>query len=261
MDEGKIAWEEYAPDNRGDIVLMAPGIGDLQQEYRLLAPLLAAQGMRPITLDLRGMGASSVGWHAYLPEAVGRDMLALARHLGDAPVWLAGCSMAAASAVWAAVEAPALVKGVILLGPSLEDMTLTAIQQFGLAVGMSGPWKVRFWEAFYRSLYPSAKPADFDDYCAKLRANLNEPQRFASVKAFLGASKAACSERMPALARPALVIMGERDPDYANPADQAQKYAAALRGKASIMPGSGHYPHVDAPAQTAQIMLAWMQEQ
>lgn len=259
-EEGALAWEEYAPAVGGAPILLVPGIGDLRAEYRFLAPLLAEGGLRPISLDLRGTGDSSVGWQEYTPEAVGRDMLALARTVDAGPVWLAGCSMAAASAVWAAVEAPELVKGIVLLGPSLETPVLTGGQKAALALGLHGPWKVRFWEFFYRSLYPVRKPADLDDYCRTLRANLAQPGRFDALRAFMSAPKTASEERIEQLTKPSLVIMGARDPDFKQPEAKAHEYATRLRGAHTIIRESGHYPHVDSAPEVAAAILRWAQE-
>lgn len=257
---GEIAWDEVAPGASGQPILLVPGIGDLRSEYRHLAPLLAQGGMRPIAMDLRGTGGSSTDWREYTPEAVGRDMLALARALDAGPVWLAGCSMAAASAVWAAVESPDLVKGIVLLGPSLETPKMTGGQRAALAIGLNGPWKVRFWEFFYRSLYPVRKPADLDEYCRVLRVNLNEPGRFDALRTFMAAPKTAAEARLDTLARPALVVMGSRDPDFKDPAAKAQEYALRLYGVAQIIVDAGHYPHADTPQEVSEAILAWVKK-
>lgn len=251
-----LTYTEYAAS--GTPILLAPGIGDLREEYRLLAPILAEAGLRPIAMDLRGHGGSSTEWDEYTPEAVGRDMLVLARHLNAGPVWIVGCSMAAASAVWAAVESPELVRGIVGVGPSLDNPKLTFFQSAALGIGLRGPWKVSFWLTFYRSLYPGAKPADFDAYCRTLRANLAEPGRFDALRAFLHAPKDAVLARVAQIDRPALMIMGGRDPDYSDPAAKAQAYAGLLRGESMLLPESGHYPQVDAPQATAQAILDWI---
>jgi pimeloyl-ACP methyl ester carboxylesterase len=256
VGDNHLSFTEYAAS--GMPILLAPGIGDLREEYRLLAPILAEAGYRPVAMDLRGHGGSTTAWGEYTPEAVGRDLLALARHLNAGPVWIVGCSMAAASAVWAAVDSPELVRGIVGVGPSLDNAKLTFIQSAALAIGFRGPWKVQFWLAFYRSLYPGAKPADLDAYVQTLRANLAEPGRFDALRAFMNAPKDAALARMPQLQRPALIVMGGRDPDFTDPAAKAREYAASLRGESLLLPESGHYPHVDAPHATASAILDWI---
>lgn len=242
----------------GPLLICAPGIGDLRSEYRYLAPLLAAQGWSVALMDLRGHGESSVTWSEFTPQAVGRDMLALANHLGHGtPVLLAGCSMAAASAVWAAVEAPAQVAGVVLLGPSLEDGPLSPMQSLALKTAFVGPWKVRAWDLFYASLYPGPKPADLDAHRAAIRASLREPGRFDALRAFLFAPKAEAAARIERLAKPALLVMGSRDPDFSDPAAVAQGWARRLKADHFVVDGAGHYPHVDTPQAVADRLLRW----
>ncbi len=256
-DGGRIAFDLSGPSD-GPLWLLAPGIGDLRAEYRYLAPRLAAAGQRVALMDLRGHGESSTGWAEYTPQSVGRDMLALAAHLGADHFILGGCSMAAASAVWAAVEAPERVSGLVLLGPSLADGELSMVQKLSLAVGLAGPWRVRMWEAYMASLFPERKPDDLAAYRKQLRASLAEPGRFDATKAMLNASKSACSERMDQLQAPTLLIMGEKDPDYGDPAAIANEWAKVLHAHVEIIPGAGHYPHVDSPDITAGLIMDWV---
>jgi pimeloyl-ACP methyl ester carboxylesterase len=257
VEGGRIAYD--VTGDSGPPVVMAPGIGDVRAEYRFLAPSVAAGGYRVASMDLRGHGESSAGWAEHTPESVGRDMLALVRELGDGPAVLVGTSMAAASVVWAAVEAPDQVAAILLLGPSVRDAPMTPAQRIMFNTLLAGPWRVRAWVWFYGTLYPGAKPADLDAYRHALRANLAEPGRFAAAAAFLAASKAQCTARLAAVQAPALVVMGERDPDYPDPAAEAAWIAGQLRAAETfIVPAAGHYPHVDHPAETAARVLQFL---
>lgn len=258
---GRLAYDlhEAQPAAPGaPLVILAPGIGDVRAEYRFLAPLLARAGRRVATVDLRGHGESSTGWGEYTPEAVGRDLLALGAHLGAGRVILGGCSMAAASAVWAAVEAPARVAGVLMFGPSLEDGPPSQMMNLVMGLMFGGPWRVRAWDLFFATRFAAEKPADLESYRANLRANLAQPGRFESVKGFLYASKDGCARRMDQVQAPVLLVMGSRDPDYKQPAAQAQEWAARLRGQASIVEEAGHYPHVDHPDVVAGRIIEWI---
>jgi pimeloyl-ACP methyl ester carboxylesterase len=44
-----------------------------------------------------------------------------------------------------------------------------------------------------------------------------------------------------------LVVMGERDPDFADPAAEARWIAERLHGEVVLVPGAGHYPQVEEP--------------
>ena len=256
---GSISFDLSGPAD-GPLLVLAPGIGDLRAEYRFLTPRLTAAGKRVAVMDLRGHGESSTGWAEYSPQAVGRDLLALAAYLGVQRVILGGCSMAAASAVWAAAEAPEQVAGLVLLGPSLEDGELSPGQKISLQVGLAGPWRVRMWDAYLASLFPVRKPDDLAAYRKQLRANLAEPGRFAAAKAMLSASKIACSERMTAVNAPTVLIMGKEDPDYGDPPAIAAEWGKMLRAEVNVIDGAGHYPHVDSPEVTAALVINWMHD-
>ena len=116
--EGRLGYDDSG--GAGPLLLMVPGIGDLRQEYRHLAPLLTQAGCRVVTLDLRGFGASA-GWRDYAARAVGRDLIRLETRLGRRTAILVGNSYAAGAAVWAAHDAPGRVSGVVLLAPALRD--------------------------------------------------------------------------------------------------------------------------------------------
>lgn len=260
VEGGRIAYD--VTGDAGPLIVLAPSIGDVRAEYRLLAPRLAAAGYRVATMDLRGHGESSVGWVEHTPESLGRDMLALVRELGGAPAVLGGTSMAAASAVWAAAEAPELVRALLLFGPIVRDPEVTLLQRLMLAVALRGPWKVSAWTWYYGTLYPGAKPADLDAYRRALHANLSEPGRFAALEAYMQAGKAEPAARLPRVAVPALVVMGAHDPDLPDPAAEAAWIAGQMRAaKAAetfVVPDSGHYPHADHPAETAARVLEFL---
>lgn len=250
---GVLAYDD--PGGAGMPVIMAPGIGDSRAEYRFLAPELQHRNLRAITLDLRGHGESSVAWPEYTPEAVGADMLALVRHIDAGPAILIGASMAAASAVWAATQAPELVSALVLTGPSLTDPKLSMMQKLMLRAMFAGPWRVHAWDWFYGTLYPARQPEDLPAYRARLRANLSEPGRFAALQRFLWASKAACTAQLDRLRAPVLVIMGDRDPDYRDPAAEAKDVAELLRGQVKLIGNAGHYPHVDAAVDVVNAIV------
>jgi pimeloyl-ACP methyl ester carboxylesterase len=119
--QGRIAYDDSGP-TEGELVVMVPGIGDLRQQYRFLAPHFTAAGYRVVTTDLRGLGESSTGWSDYTGAATGSDIVALLRELNSSPAHLIGQSNAAGAVVWAAAEAPDLVRSVTLIGPFVRDI-------------------------------------------------------------------------------------------------------------------------------------------
>jgi pimeloyl-ACP methyl ester carboxylesterase len=255
--EGTLAYDDYG--GSGDLVIMLPGMGDLRHSYRFVAPRLRDQGYRVVTVDLRGHGESSPNWSDYSIEAVSRDILALIEHLKAGPAILMAASFSPGAAVLAAVERPSAVKALILIGPFVRDK-MNSLQKLMLNLLMSGPWKVRGWDMFYRSLYPVHQPADLEAYRAQLRANLAEPGRFDAVKAMGFAPRAAAEANLSQVQAPTLVVMGSRDPDFKPPAAEAQFVADQLAGRVAMIEDAGHYPHVDVPEKFLPPVLDFLAE-
>src|SRR5271166_2794772 len=92
LPDGQIAYDDTG--GTGPLVICVPGLGDMRQQYRLLAPKLAAAGFRVVTMDLPGHGESSVDWPEYSPAIVGADIVAIIRHLGARKAFIIGNSMA-----------------------------------------------------------------------------------------------------------------------------------------------------------------------
>ncbi|NCT81816.1 MAG: alpha/beta hydrolase [Comamonadaceae bacterium] len=256
VGEGHIAYDDTG--GTGPLVVAIPGMGDLRSEYRALRPLLLQAGYRVVTMDVRGHGETSARWSDYSARAVGRDALSLIEHLDAGPAVILGNSFAAGSALWAAHDAPARVRGVVLLGPIVRDGNPSWVAKTAVAVGFGGPWRVAFWMAYWNSLFPSHKPADHAEAKAALAANLREPGRIEALRTMVGLSKAD-TEALVARSRvPALVVMGARDPDFPDAAAEARWLGAALGSPPLIIEGAGHYPHLEMPAHVAPTLLAFL---
>jgi pimeloyl-ACP methyl ester carboxylesterase len=251
---GRIAYDDTG---NGPLVICVPSLGDVRAEYRFLAPRLAAEGYRVVTMDLRGLGESSAEWDDFSVAGVGSDIVALARSLQAGPAFVIGESMAAGAAVWAAAAAPDLVAGLVLIGPFVRGETTFANRLLYAAL-FSRPWGPAAWEFYYKLLYPTRKPDDFAAYTAALRRNLAEPGRLEALQKMLVASKAAAEQRLPDVQAPALVLMGSKDPDFKDPAAEARWVADRLHASLHLIEGAGHYPHAELPDVTTPHILAFL---
>lgn len=254
---GTIAYDDQGS---GPLVLCAPGLGDLRGEYRFLAPRLVAAGYRVVTMDLRGHGESSAGWHDYSKAAIGSDIVALIRHLNIGPARVIGNSYAGGAAVCAAAEAPELVAGIVLIdafvrdtGPAWQRRVMGALY----SVLFGGPWGVALWKWFYPHEYPTRKPDDLPAYLNVLLANLRERGRLSAVRAMMTGGSADSQSCLGTVRCPALVVMGTRDPDFKRPQDEAAWIAAQVHGAVHMIEGAGHYPHAELPDATAPAIVAF----
>jgi pimeloyl-ACP methyl ester carboxylesterase len=256
LRDGKIAYEE---SGSRPLVVCVPGMGDLRGEYRYLAPQLVSAGYRVVSLDVRGHGETSPTWPDYTVGAVGSDVLALIRALDAGPAIVVGTSMAAGAAVWAAVEAPELVSGLVLIGPAVHG-DLSALNKLLYGSLFLRPWGPALWLSYFSSLFPTNPPSDYPQYSARLRANLREPGRVEALKRMVFASKAASEKRLGQVSVPALVIMGGKDRDFKDPEAEARWVAQRVHARYVMAPDAGHYPHVEYPELAGRLVLGFLQE-
>lgn len=165
--------------------------------------------------------------------------------------------MGGGAAIWSAVEAPELIRGMILVDPFVDGDSNGPLV-FLLSLMFARPWGAAMWKKYYSSLYPTRKPADFDNYNSALYENIKQRGRLEAIMEMLRASKRASGERMQQVKQPALVMMGSKDPDFKNPVAEAKRVAGAIRGEYKIIENAGHYPHAEMPEVTAPLMIEFM---
>lgn len=240
----------------GPLVICAPGMGELRSSFRHLIALLRAAGFRVAALDLRGHGESDAQMRPIDDDAIAGDLLALADDLSpDAPVLLAGNSMSAGAAVIAAAREPDRVSGLALLGPFVRDGGGAGARLL-LGLLLARPWGPGAWASYHRRLFPGAVPADHEQYLAAVQKALREPGRWAAFRAATRVRHGAAEAALAHVSAPTVVIMGEKDPDWPDPAAEAQWIAAQLGADTVLLPGVGHYPQAQAPAETAAAIIA-----
>lgn len=257
--EGAIAYDDNHTE--GELVIMLPGMGALRSEYRYLAPAVADAGYRVVTADLRGHGESSVNWPEYTLPAAGLDLLALIDHLDAGPAHVIGTSFSPGAAVWAAAEQPEAIRSLTLIGAFVRDPEPSFMGTLSQKVLLRGPWKVPMWTTYYKTLYPTAQPADFDSYINDLKINLKEPGRFEALQGLGFTTKVASEQRLSQVNAPSLVIMGGKDPDWPDPLAEAQFITESLAAKLVLIDGAGHYPQTEMPEKTTPAILQFLDSQ
>ena len=255
---GRIA---YDIAGEGPLVVAVPGMGDLRSAYRALAPELVAAGYRVATMDLRGHGQSDATFDTYDGHATATDIVALIEAIAGGPAVVVGNSMTGGSAVWAAAERPDLVAGLVLTGPFVRDPDAGRIATLSMRVMLARPWGPRAWSAWYAKLYPGRRPDDLDAHRARIRENLGQPGRWAAFVQTTRTSHAYAAERLGDVTAPALVVMGSSDPDFGNPTAEAEYIGEQLGGQVLLVPGAGHYPHVEYPEVVMPEILRFLSDE
>jgi pimeloyl-ACP methyl ester carboxylesterase len=253
--EGRVAYDVMGT---GPLVLCVPGMGDLRSVYRFLAPALVDAGYRVATMDLRGHGDSDATFSSYDDVAAGTDIVALVGELAG-PAVVVGNSMGAGAAAWAAAEAPDRVSGLVLIGPFVRQVPVGAMAVLAFRLALLRPWGRAAWLAYYPRLYPGRRPADFEAHRTRIRASLRQPGHWRAFARTTRSSHAPVEARLGEVRAPALVVMGERDPDFPDPAGEAELVARRLNGDLLMVPDAGHYPQAEYPEMVTPAVVEFLE--
>lgn len=254
--EGSVAFEVTG---HGPLMVCVPGMGELRSSYRFVQGELAAAGFRVAVMDLRGHGDSDATFAAYGDEPTADDIVALIRQLGG-PALIVGNSMAAGSAVLVAAHHPDLVTGLALIGPFVRDQDTPAAMRWLLRLMMARPWAAASWNGYLPKLYAGTKPADFEDYRKTVRAALGRPGHAKAFSLTTRTRHDAAAAALRAVTAPTLVIMGELDPDFPAPAEEAQWIADRLHAEVLMVPEAGHYPQSQRPDMVGPALSTFAQK-
>ena len=252
--EGRIG---YDVAGTGPLLVLVPGMGDLRAGYRFLAPALRAAGYRVACTDLRGHGDSDPTFPSYGDEETAGDIVALISELGG-PAVIVGNSMAAGSAVIAAARRPELVSGLVLAGPFVRNPAVSAARRILLRVAMAPLWARLTWKSYLPKLYAGQRPADFGEYRDRVVESLGRPGYARAFSLTTRTSHAPAEALLAQVTTPVLIVMGEQDPDFADPAAEAAWIAQRVHAQVVMVPEAGHYPQSQRPGITTGAVLRFL---
>jgi pimeloyl-ACP methyl ester carboxylesterase len=279
--DGPFSWVDHGGPDSGQVVVAVHGLGGSHANWHDLGPLLA-RSHRVLAVDLAGHGRTP---RAGRSASVRANCQLLGRFLTEVvgrPAVLLGNSMGAAISMLHAAEHPEGVAGLALIGPALprtrahvpnralaKQVALYAVP--GLAERSLARRRARLGaEAFVQATLdltcadPSKVSAEFRDVAVRLCAErANGPDADA---AFLEAARslgllvaraAAYRAIIASISAPGLVLQGELD--RLVPASGVRQLAALQPGwPVHVLPGVGHVPQVEAPADAASLLLPFL---
>ena len=248
-------------------LILIHGLGDEADSFRHIIPLLAER-YRVLALDLPGFGRSSA---RNISLTQHRNAVLRLLEISGAAI-LAGSSMGGIIAELAAMKKPELVRALIFIDGGLP---LAAKLNPGLLV-MALPF---FGRRFYRGLrgkpdaaYETLRPyyADLDALgeddrrflynrvAARVNSGAQEKAYFASLRSLIWHTVFGGGRFRRFFARfrgSITIIWGEQDAVFT---PEAAALMRKLRPDAafSLIPGAGHLPHQEKPAETAGASLA-----
>jgi pimeloyl-ACP methyl ester carboxylesterase len=207
-------------------------------------------GVRSITVDLRGSGASAAAPGPYRLERFAADLRELIEALGIAPVVLVGHSMGATAALALAVDAPQLVGGLVLIAPVPAGGAGFSPKGAAYLQATAGDEAAaKAWLA--RTFAKEPDPA----VLARLCAAAARTPRAAALESFQSWAYAGFADATKSIQAPVLVLAPALDV----PETAQQKVAALLQNaRYEVMPDCAHYAIVERPEAIAELIRAFV---
>lgn len=257
--EGKISFEDTG--GNGIPVICAPGMGDLRSVYRFVTEDLKRKGYRVITMDLRGMGDSTVKWEDYSEESIALDIVSLINHLGLTSVVLVGNSISAGAAVIVSAQHPDLISKVVLVSPFARNIPIARSKMFLFRLALLRPWGASVWASYQSSkLYPSVKPPDLKTYSVSVKTMLRQRGRMKAFQKMAATNHSKAEESIGKMNVPAMIVMGSKDPDFPDPRKELDWLAERTGAKCVMIEGAGHYPQAEYPEKFIACMIDFIGE-
>jgi pimeloyl-ACP methyl ester carboxylesterase len=256
---GPLAVLDAGTPERGTVVLV-PGFTGSKEDFRLVLLPLAEAGFRAVALDQRGQHQSDGpdDESAYTVDALGADLVAFVKALGDGPVHLVGHSFGGLVGRAAVLLEPSAFRSFVLMGSGPAGLTgaradvLPFMREIMLTGGIQA-----VWDASTQLPPRSDKPEVTAEVQEFLRARMlgNTPA------GLLGTATALVSERdrvdeLRDSGVPLLVMYGVRD-DAWLPELQAAM-AQRLGCEAVVIPDAWHSPAAENPWVTASALLEFL---
>jgi pimeloyl-ACP methyl ester carboxylesterase len=261
---GKLARRDRA--TQPPIVLLH-GFGASLHWWDRMAPLLARRH-RVIRVDLLGFGGSEKPASGYSMEDQGRLVaLALGRLQVQGAV-VVGHSMGFDVATALASESSELVDRLVNIDDapdsSFGELPFTARLTFTPVIGQAlrriAP-DFAIEDGYEEAFAPGYDVGDFssqtlDDYRAMTYTSYDR----SAAEADDYRDELPVDERVRGAAVPLLVIFGEEDQLYDDPTAAAEAYRDVPGARITILPGVGHSPNIEKPAETTRLVLDFAAE-
>lgn len=246
----------YEAHGTGEPVLLIHGLGSSTRDWDPQIPALAKQ-FQVIAFDVRGHGRSSKPKQRYSVKLFSDDAAALIRQLGIAPAHVVGISMGGMIAFQLAVDAPELVRSLVIVnsGPAMPIKTLAQRMMIWTRVAIVRIRGMRkMGEVLANRLLP--KPGH-----AELRATFierwaeNEPRAYLS--ALHGLVNWGVMEHLGEIACPVLVLTGDKD--Y-TPIPFKQAYTAMMKhAELVVVDDARHFMPIERPEPFNAALLKFLE--
>jgi len=248
----------YETIGQGQPILFIHGLGSSTRDWELQVAFFSNQ-YRTVTCDVRGHGKSGKPPGPYSIPQFAADMAGLIQALGIAPTHVVGISLGGMIALQLAVDAPDLVRSLVIVNAAPEFVVRTfqdrlQVWQRQLIVRLLG--MRRMAEVLSKRLFPKPEQADLRQVFVDRWAE-NDPRAYReAMQAIVGWS---VTDRLSTVSCPTLVIAA--DQDY-TPVAVKEAYVAQMpRAELVVIEDSRHATPVERPDQFNETVAAFLSRQ
>ena len=253
----------YIDVGRGAPVVLLHGLGASMYAWRRNLAAVAAAGFRVIAFDNRGFGLSDKPSAPYDNAAYARLVIALMDSLLLTDAVLVGHSMGGAIAAQVAIEYPARVRGLVVVGSAglgAREPLLFRVARWPVlgpaALALRGRG---FTARLLRSTYydpGKVTEADVDQYYAPVA----QPEYGRALRGVLQQFRFTALEgRLDRIAAPTLVLWGEEDRWV--PMGLGRALAAGITRSAFVtVPRAGHSVQEEAPDEVNHLVIRFLKD-
>ena len=261
----------YAALGAGEPILLIPGLGLDHSYYRFGMPLLARH-LQVLAVDPRGIGRSTKSPPPYTVEAWADDFAVMIDKLGFGPIHVLGSSLGGSMALALAQRHPGKLMSLMVVGGFSELDRATELN-FRLRLRLIEKLGMSDEVADYMGLWTlTRKFINSDAGYATMRANQDiiRANSAESYSAFVEAllkwgrcqpgqeREAKFTTLLDSIALPTLVVTS--DNDHLIPKELSDLIAARIAGATLVvMPGAGHIPFMEQPAEVVRIVLEFLE--
>ena len=253
----------YIDVGRGAPVVLLHGLGASMYAWRRNLAAVAAAGFRVIAFDNRGFGLSDKPSAPYDNAAYARLVIALMDSLRLTDAVLVGHSMGGEIAAQVAIEYPARVRGLVVVGSAglgAREPLLFRVARWPVlgpaALALRGRG---FTARLLRSTYydpGKVTEADVDQYYAPVA----QPEYGRALRGVLQQFRFTALEgRLDRIAAPTLVLWGEEDRWV--PMGLGRALAAGITRSAFVtVPRAGHSVQEEAPDEVNHLVIRFLKD-
>jgi pimeloyl-ACP methyl ester carboxylesterase len=243
------------------VVLLHAGVAD-RRAWRQVAPALHARGADVLAYDRRGFGETPASAESFRQVD---DLLGLL----DGPAWLAGNSQGGLISLDAALLAPDLVAGLVLIAPAVSgapelgvgdlDPAIAALEEaFEKADGAGDVEAVNRLETHYWLDGPASPEGRVGGEARELALDMNGIALRSGMPEDAGASGLDAWSRLGEIGAPATIVWGDLDhPELIATCRELADRLGNVRAGIELQ-GVAHLPSLERPEEVSEIIATAM---